>query len=94
MTKENQNKKPSHRDVMPTLAKFAQDAYFEFEVDELPDEMQEITNLLMETEQADQQHVRLKALNCLKFISDFSKALKPFSRDIIILETNKHIKHV
>lgn len=94
MQKENQNKKTSHSDVMPTLAKFAQDAYFEFEVAELPDEMQEITNLLMETEQADQQHVRLKALNCLKFISDFSKALKPFSRDIIILETNKHIKHV
>lgn len=92
MRNQENKKKPSHHDVMPAIAKFVNDSYFEIgDLNEFQDEVQEIAERLFETEHADELHIRLKTLKVLKFIRDFHKSLKPFSRDIVILETNKLI---
>ena len=78
MLKENQ-KASSSQDVMKAVAHFISEVQFEYELKELPNEMQEIGNLLLETPQANDLHVREKMLRCQKFIKDFSKLMDPFS---------------
>lgn len=77
MQKENQ--KTSHTDVMPAVANFISEVNFQFDLQNLPNDMQEISELLLETEQADDLQVREKMLRCLNLIRQFSKVMKPFS---------------
>lgn len=79
MQKENQ--KTSHTDVMPAVAHFLNEVSFEGNLKDLPNEMQEINNLLLETEQANALHVREKMLRCQKFILDFCQVMEPFSME-------------
>jgi hypothetical protein len=78
---QKENLKTSHTDVMPAVAIFLSEVTFEGNLKNLPSEMQEINNLLLETEQANQLHVREKMLRCQKFILDFCQVMKPFSME-------------
>ena len=88
MTKENS--KTSHTDVFPAVATFLNQVNFDGNLHDLPLEMQEITELLLETEQANELHVREKMLRCLNIIRQFSKTMEPFSSQQIEKACNIH----
>jgi hypothetical protein len=73
MSKENV--KTSHTDAMPKLAKFVSDANFEFEIATLPGEIEEITDMFLDTHYANTIETRRKLLNCKKFILDFCQVV-------------------
>ncbi len=73
MSKENQ--KTSHTDVMPVLAKFVSDANFEFDLATLPGEIEEINDLFLDTDYANDIETRRKMLRCKKFILDFCQVV-------------------
>ena len=79
MQKENQN--TSHHDVMPAVAKFIGDRTFEGAVEELPVDMQEIADLFLQTQFANDLHMREKLIRCLNLIREFSRTLQPFSNE-------------
>lgn len=86
----NQNQKTSHTDVMPALANFAQEAVFQGDIQELPSNMQEIIDRLLETEHGNELHIRLKMMRCRDLIKLFAQTLEPFTYDQLMLQTNKH----
>lgn len=69
----------SHHDVMPAVAKFIGETTFEGFTEQLPDDMQEITELFLQTDFANDLHMREKALRCLNLIRQFSSTMAPFS---------------
>lgn len=77
MTKENQ--KPSHHDVMPSVANFLSNLWFEGQFREQPEHLSEIFEALLETEMGDNYDLRAKMLNCIKTSKMLVKALEPFS---------------
>lgn len=77
----NQEKNTSHHDVMPAVAKFIGETTFEGFTDQLPDDMQEITELFLQTDFANDLHMRAKALRCLNLIRQFSSTMAPFSTE-------------
>ena len=79
MSKENQI--TSHHDVMPAVAKFVGEKNFEGFVEELPDDMQEIADLFLQTPYANDLHMREKLIRCLNLIREFGKTLQPFSTE-------------
>ncbi len=79
MQKENQTQVQSSRDVMCAVAHFVSEVNCQGSLQELPIEMQEITELLLETEQANDLHVREKMLRCLNTIRALAKAIEPFT---------------
>ena len=72
---QKENVKTSHTDAMPTLAKFVSDANSEFDFATLPAEIDEISDLLMDTDYADTVETRRKMLRCKKFILDFCQVV-------------------
>lgn len=72
---QTENQKTSHTDVMPKLAKFVSDANFEFEIATLSGEIEEITDMFLDTHYADTIETRRKLLNCKKFILDFCQVV-------------------
>ena len=79
MLKENQNQASTSRDVMTAVAKFVGERTFEGFVEQLPDDMQDIMERFLETEHANDLHMRAKALRCLNLIRQFSSTMAPFS---------------
>lgn len=77
MLKENVS--TSHRDVMPAVAKMVGEVTFEGYLPTLPDEMQEICELFLETEQANDRVIREKMLRCLHTIRKLSQTMAPFT---------------
>jgi hypothetical protein len=71
----NPKLKASHTDAMPTLAKFVSNANNEFDFATLPAEIDEINNILMDTDYADSIETRRKMLRCKKFILDFCQVV-------------------
>jgi hypothetical protein len=71
----NPKQKTSHTDVMPTMAKFVSDANNEFDLATLPEAIEEINNLFLDTAYADTIETRRKMLRCKKFILDFCQVL-------------------
>lgn len=86
MTKEKIT--PSTQAVISALTQFTNDQLFTDSLVELPVDMQDIVERLLETEHANELEVRLKALRCLKFLRDFSQAMSPFSHDEIAVATH------
>ena len=85
----NQEKKTSHTDVMPVLAKFVSDANYEFDLATLPGEIEEINNLFLDTAYADTIETRRKMLRCKKFILDFCQVV-----DVdVLVEIENFSKH-
>lgn len=68
---------------MPALASFIAEENYQETLKTLPNETQEIMDLLYETEQADDVRVREKMLRCIHFIRKFSEALEPFTKQQI-----------
>ena len=79
MTKENVI--TSYHDVMPAVAKFVGEKTSEGFVEELPDDMQEIADLFLQTQFANDLHMREKLIRCLNLIREFSKTMHPFSTE-------------
>jgi hypothetical protein len=88
MQKENQNQVESSRDVMTAVAQFVEEITLQGNLQDLPSEMQEITELLLVTEQANDLHVRSKMLRCLNTIRALAKAIEPFTYEEIITACN------
>lgn len=81
MTKENQ--KTSHHDVMPSVANFVSDLWFEGDFKEQPLYLQEIFELLLDTEHGNNLDLRQKMLSCLRTSRNLAKTLSPFSDEEI-----------
>ena len=77
MTRENQ--KTSHRDVMPSVANFVSNVWFEGEFKEHPNYLQEIFELLLDTEYGNDLYLRQKMLSCLRTSRYLVKTLSPFT---------------
>ncbi|MBS7254176.1 hypothetical protein [Flavobacterium branchiicola] len=77
MQKENQ--KPSQNDVMPSVANFLSNLCFEGNFKEQPQYLQEIFELVLETESGNNLELRLKMLSCLQTSRHLASTLSPFS---------------
>lgn len=74
-----QNQENQKTDVIPAIVQFMDQINQEGVVADLPSEMQFICELLLETDQANDQETRLKMLRCLNVIRRLSNTLSPFS---------------
>jgi hypothetical protein len=77
MTRENQ--KTSHRDVMRSVAIFVSNLSFEGDFKKQPIYLQEMFELLLDTEFGNDLILRQKMLSCLKTSRDLVKVLSQFS---------------
>ena len=82
MLKENQ--KTSHHDVMPSMANFVSDLWFEGDFKKQPLYLLEIFELMLATELGDDQDLRLKMLSCLRTSRNLAETLSAFSDKQII----------
>jgi hypothetical protein len=78
---QNQENNTSYHDVMPAIAKFVGERTFEGFTEQLPDDMQEITELFLQTDFANDLKMREKVMRCLNLIRQFSTTMAPFSTD-------------
>jgi hypothetical protein len=76
---QRENQKPTHQDVMPSMAKFLSDLWFEGEFREQPDHLTEIFKIFLETEMGNNLDLRTKMLSCIKTSTMLAKTLEPFS---------------
>ena len=76
--------KTSNFDVIPAIANFIGEAYFQEDIQDLPNDMLEIFELFLETEQANSQPIRIKMLRCLKTARTLDKTLSVFSKEQVI----------
>lgn len=76
---QNENVKTSHHDVMPSMAGFLSDLWFEGEFQDHPEQLLEIFELLLETEYGNSQDLRLKMLSCIRTSRKLAKTLEPFT---------------
>lgn len=67
MTKEKKQKRTFQWTVKEVLASHP----------DLVQDLQDIINLFMESEEADDQHIRIKAMNCLATVKELMKAQLP-----------------
>ena len=78
---QKENVKTSHTDVMPAIAKFVDDAFFQGEIQNLEKNVQEPFELLLTTEYGNDQSVRLKMYQAIQTIRSFAKVLEPFTHE-------------
>ena len=71
----------SHQDVIPAVANFIGEAFFQEDIQDLPTDLLEIFELFLETEQANSQTIRVKMLRCLKTARTLDKTLQPFTKE-------------
>lgn len=76
--------KTSTSDVIPAIANFIGEAYFQEDIQDLPNDMLEIFELFLETEQANCQLIRSKMLRCLKTARTLDKTLAVFTKEQVI----------
>lgn len=76
MSKENQK---TQQEVMPSVASFLSDLWLEGSFREEPLYLQEIFELLLETEHGNNLELRQKMLSCLKTSRNLAEELAPFS---------------
>ncbi|TDW46506.1 hypothetical protein EV144_106178 [Flavobacterium sp. 270] len=77
MTRENQP--TSNDDVMPSVANFISNLNFEVNLKELPIYLQEIFELLLDTEYGNDLDLRRKMLSCLRTSRYVAETLSPFT---------------
>lgn len=85
MLKENQK---TQQEVMPSVASFLSDVWFEGEFKNQPFYLQEIFELILETEKGNNLDLRLKMLSCLRTSRNLAKTLSPFSNTEIVNACN------
>lgn len=94
MSKENQK---TQHDVMPSVANFLSELCFEGDFKNQPFYLQEIFELILETESGNNLDLRLKMLSCLRTSRILAATLSPFSdwqiqnacNTIIVAQTNQ-----
>lgn len=89
MTKENQ--KPSHDDVMPSVANFLSALWLEGEFRNQPEYLVEIFDMILESEIGNNLDIRTKMIGCIKTSRMLAKALEPFSDKQIEKACNKMV---
>lgn len=77
MQKENQ--KPTHHDVMPSVANFLSDLWFEGDFREQPNHLVEIFKMILESELGNDLELRTKMLRCIRTSKKLAETLEPFS---------------
>ncbi|MRX41986.1 hypothetical protein GJU43_22135 [Flavobacterium sp. LC2016-23] len=77
MQKENQ--KASHQEVVPSVVHFLSDLWFEGDFKEQPLYLQEIFELMLETEFGNDQELRQKMLSCIRTSRNLAETLSPFT---------------
>lgn len=76
---QNENQKTSHKDVMPSVANFLSDLWFEGEFRDQPEYLLEIFELILLTDIANDIDIRIKMISCIKTSRQLAKALEPFT---------------
>ncbi|QSB26516.1 hypothetical protein D0809_00075 [Flavobacterium circumlabens] len=76
---QNENQKTSHQDVVPSVVHFLSDLWFEGNFKEQPLYLQEIFELMLETEFGNDQELRQKMLSCLRTSRNLAETLSPFT---------------
>lgn len=89
--RNQEKKKPSHRDVFPALAKFVDDAYFQGEIQDLEKNVQEPFELLLVTEFGDNQELRERMHLALVTIRRFAQVFEPFTKKQVAKACEKFI---
>lgn len=79
-TKINSN--TSANDVLPAMASFLS-RHDKEAITDAPDNVQEMFNLLMETEHGDSREFRQRVLHTLLVVKDFGKAIAPFPQEVL-----------
>ncbi|MEN2402257.1 hypothetical protein GKZ90_0020880 [Flavobacterium sp. MC2016-06] len=90
MQKENQ--KTSHHDVMPSVANFVSDLWLEGDFKEQPLYLQEIFELLLDTEYGNDFDLRQKMFSCLRTSRNLAETLSPFTNKQIIKACSSVVK--
>ncbi|RZJ49260.1 MAG: hypothetical protein EOO44_18590 [Flavobacterium sp.] len=85
MSQENQK---TQQEVMPSVANFLSDVWFEGEFKNQPLYLQEIFELVLETETGNNLNLRLKMLSCLRTSRNLARTLAPFSNTQIVNACN------
>lgn len=91
MQKENQTA-PSHS-VMQALATFANQKAQEVDLTNLLVGTEELTELFLDSELADERDLRQNALRALRFIRDYSRAMAVFTTNEVFEQT-ENLNHV
>jgi hypothetical protein len=89
---QRENQKPTHHDVMPSMAKFLTDLWFEGDFREQPNYLSEIFKRILETDLGDDKVLRSKMMECIKTSEMLAEALEPFSDKQIEKACGKTIK--
>ena len=76
---KNENQKPTHHDVMPSMAKFLSNLWFEEDFREQPDHLTEIFKIMLESEMGNDLSLRTKMMSCIRTSKMLAKTLEPFS---------------
>lgn len=66
--------KKNSQPLVSAVMEFVNEAWFQKQIQDLPYDLQELFELLLETEQANDQRVRLKILKCLTTARGLKKA--------------------
>ncbi len=66
--------KKNSQPLVSAVMEFVNEAWFQKQIQDLPHDLQELFELLLETEQANDQRVRLKILKCLNTARGLKKA--------------------
>ncbi|MFD1602029.1 hypothetical protein ACFSJW_24130 [Flavobacterium artemisiae] len=89
---QRENQKPTHHDVMPSMANFLSELWFEGDFREQPIYLSEIFKRILETDLGDDKELRSKMMECIKTSEMLAKALEPFSDKQIEKACGKTIK--
>lgn len=81
MIKENQ--KPTNQDVMSSMVNFLSNIWLEGDFREQPSYLQEIFEILLETEYGDDFYLRQKMFSCLRTSRNLASVLSPFTDEEI-----------
>lgn len=79
MQNENVNESTSYQDVFPALAKFIDDAWFQGEIQDLEKNVQELFELLLDTDYGNSLELRRKMMQAITTIRSFTKVFEPFT---------------
>ena len=66
--------------IVKAVCQFVANAHQNEEIQDLPNNLQQLFNLLLETEQANEPAVRLLFLKSITTASNLAKALQPFTK--------------
>lgn len=74
-------KKTPQNDVLFAITEFLSSDLLQEQIQDFPTELQDIFDLVLETDAGNSLKTRLKMLRIKDFITQFSNTLKPFSED-------------